>query len=294
MKKQIAFLGTGQMGTGIAGCLIDAGHDLRVYNRTTERARPLGARGATIVNSPAEAAAGADVLISMVGDDPASKAMWCGPDGALSVAPKAQALVIECSTLSHDWVMDLSEQTHSAGYDYLDCPVTGLPSAAAAGQLVLFLGGSQSVINQAQPVLDVFSAKQIHFGDIGSATAYKLIVNLMGSIQLAATAESLLVAEKAGLDLDLVAATLATSASGSPIVERNAALMVVGDHENNVAFSALWRLKDTDYGLKFAEKMGRRSAIGKATVAAFQNVVDAGFSEQAETKIIDLLRKENT
>lgn len=293
MKKQIAFLGTGQMGTGIAGCLIDAGHDVRVYNRTQERAMPLVARGATITNAPAEAAGGADAIFSMVGDDAASEAMWYGPQGALSVAPKPGALAIECSTLSHDWAMGLSKQAQAAGYAYLDCPVTGLPSAAEAGELVLFLGGSLGVINKAQPLLDVISVRHIHFGDIGTATAYKLIVNLMGSIQIAATAEALLVAEQAGLDLELVAETLAASASGSPIVERMAPLMVAGDHQRDVAFSAYWRLKDTDYGLRFAEKMGLQSAIGKATVDVFQDVVDAGFSAQAESKIIDTLRKKS-
>ncbi len=278
------------MGAAIAGCLLKAGHEVRVFNRTPARAAPLVKIGATLCDSPAEAAKDADAIISMVGDDPASQAMWCGPNGALAVPPKPGALAIECSTLSHDWVIDLSERVTAAGLDYLDSPVTGLPEVAAKGELVLFLGGSLETIRAAQPLLDVISVDQMHFGNIGSGTAYKLIVNLMGSAQMVATAEGLLTAENAGLDLDLVAKALATGGSGSPLVARAAALMAKGDHETDIAFSARWRLKDADYGVRFARKMALEPPIGIATVKAFQDVVDAGFQDASETKVIDTQR----
>lgn len=289
--KQIAFLGTGQMGFAIAGCLIDAGHDVRVHNRTRLRAEPLLDRGAVFCETPADAVSGADVVFSMVGDDIASKAMWSGPQGVLSVKPKPGALAIECSTLSHDWVLDLAARAKEAGYDYLDCPVTGLPAVAATGDLVLFLGGSMATIERAQPVLDVISADQMHFGPIGSGTAYKLIVNLMGSAQIIAAAEGLLTAEQAGLDMELVAKALASGGCGSPQVARTAALMVQGDHGKDIAFSARWRLKDADYGVRLAHKLALDPALGSATVEAFQDLVDAGFADQSETKVIDTLRK---
>lgn len=286
----IAFFGTGLMGSGMAGRLIDAGHEVRVYNRTRKRAEALAARGATVASTPADAATGADIIFSMVGDDIASRAMWCGADGALSAPHKTGTLAIECSTLSHDWVMDLSEQVKTAGLGYLDCPVTGLPEAAASGQLTLFLGGEPTTIAKAQPYLDVISSNQIHFGPIGAGSSYKLIVNLMGSVQIAAAAEGLVTAERAGLDLELVAKTLANGGCGSPQVARNAALMVRGRHDEDVLFSTRWRLKDTDYGLRFAEKIGLDLPIGKQTLDAFTAVVDAGHEDLAETKIIDVLR----
>ncbi len=278
------------MGTGIAGNLLRAGHVLRVFNRTRRRAQPLADMGARIADTPAAAAAGADAVFSMVGDDAASDAMWRGSDGALAITPKPGALAIECSTLSHDWVLDLSTQARAAGYDYLDCPVTGLPEVAAAGNLVLFLGGKETTIAAAQPLLDVISADQMHFGPVGAGTAYKLIVNLMGSVQIAAAAEGLLVAERAGLDLKLVARALASGGCGSPQVARTAALMVVGSHATDITFSARWRLKDSDYGMRLARKMALNPPIGQITVDAFQEVVDAGFADQSETKVIDTLR----
>jgi len=288
---RITFLGTGLMGTGMAGRLIDAGHEVHVFNRTRERAIPLVERGATLATSPAMATQGADAIFVMVGDDIASKAMWMGPEGVLSADLKPSTLAIECSTLSHDWVEELSLAAKEAGLDYLDCPVTGLPDAAANGQLTLFLGGEQSTIDKARPFLEIISSNQLYFGPVGSGTAYKLIVNLMGSIQIAAAAEGLITAERAGLDLDLVAKALGTGGCGSPQVARNALLMVEGQHEKDVLFSTKWRLKDTDYGLKYAHKLGLTPQIGSATLDAFQAAMDDGYSASAETKVIDALRK---
>ncbi len=288
---RIAFLGTGLMGTGMAGRFIDAGHDVHVYNRTSERAEPLVTRGAILAATPAAAAKNADAIFAMVGDDIASRALWSGPDGVLSALLKPGALAIECSTLSHDWVMELSKQAKETGLDYLDCPVTGLPDAAASGLLTLFLGGDQTTIAKAQPLLEIISSNQMFFGPIGSGTAYKLIVNLMGSIQIAAAAEGLITAERAGLDLVLVAKALASGGCGSPQVARNAALMVEGQHEKDVLFSTKWRLKDTDYGLKYAQKLGLNPAIGEAALDAFKGAMDDGYAASAETKVIEALRK---
>lgn len=287
----IAFLGTGLMGIGMAGRLLDAGHDVSVYNRTAGKALPLHARGAVIADTPAEAAMNADVIFAMLGDDIASKSLWCGTDGVLSQKCKNGALAIECSTLSHDWVMELSGLIQAQGLNYLDCPVTGLPDAAAAGELTLFLGGSEKTIDKAQPFLKAISTRQINFGDIGAGTAYKLIVNLMGSVQIAAAAEGLLVAERCGLDLDMVAKALASGGSGSPQVARNGALMVKGEHDKDILFTADLRLKDTDYGLRLAHKMGIDAPIGDQALIAFTQLVEDGFGNLAESKLIDSMRK---
>ena len=287
----IAFLGTGNMGIGMAAQLIKAGHSVRAYNRTRSKADPLAERGATVAETAREAADNADVVMSMVGDDTASRAVWLGDSGALAATPSPDRLIIECSTLSHDWALELSETVKKDGMRYLDCPVTGLPDAAAKGELTLFLGGDEATIAQAQPYLQPISARQIHFGGIGSGTAYKLIVNLMGSIQIAATAEALVVAEKAGLDLDKVADALATGGAGSPNVARNAKLMAAGEHEKDVQFNANWRLKDTRYGVEFAQKVDQTSALGTVAFDMFQELVDAGHANSAESKVIETLRQ---
>src|SRR3954471_8239539 len=106
---RIAFLGLGKMGSGMAARLAAAGHSLSVYNRTPTRAEPLGKLGARIADSPRSAAENADVIIGMTADDQSSRAMWLGERGVLAAGNAPNALAIECSTLSHDWVMELAQ-----------------------------------------------------------------------------------------------------------------------------------------------------------------------------------------
>lgn len=287
---KVGFLGLGNMGRGMATSLLAAGHSLTVYNRTPEKARRLEELGAQLASTPHDAALDAEVVLSMVGDDNASRDVWISTEGALQGLPK-EAMVIECSTLSHEWVDELSRTVQASGHAYLDAPVTGLPDAAAAGALTLFLGGDTATIVKAEPVLSVISERQIHFGDIGAGTAYKLIVNLMGSIQILAAAEGLVVAEKAGLDPRTVADALSTGGAASPTVARVANQMVEGTFDRDVVFSTLWRLKDTLYGTEFARKMGLNSALASSTLDSFQQVADAGYSQSSESKVIDLVRK---
>lgn len=286
---KIAFFGLGNMGKGIAANLIRAGHQLTVYNRTTEKAQDLVAAGATLADTPAAAAAGAEILIAMLSDDQASESIWLGDNGALSGAHSG-TLVIECSTLSHHWVQQLSATVHSRGLTYLDCPVTGLPDAAAAGQLTLFLGGSEEAIERAKPLFDAISVKQLHFGDIGSGTAYKLIVNLMGSIQIAATAESMLLARHAGLDLDLVASALASGAAACPNVIRISEQICQGSPPEQIPFNARLRLKDTQYGVAFADQQNAPSLLGQITEQYFSKMNDAGLGEREEGALIEVLQ----
>ncbi len=286
----IGFLGAGNMGQGMVIRLLQAGHQVSVYNRSQAKLDSLVDHGAIRARTPKAAAERVDAVISMVGDDQASHAVWLGADGVLSGPLKAGVIAIECSTLSRDWVLTLSQAIKSKNIAYLDCPVTGFPDMALAGELTLLMGGDTETISAAQPYLTALSTNQIRFGEIGAGTAYKLIVNLMGSIQILALAEGLRTAECAGLDLQQVCLALSSGAAGSPIVVRNSQLMVAGDHEKNVTFSAHWRLKDTQYGVEFANKVGLNTALGTATQNAFQELVNAGHTDCSESKIIDMLR----
>ena len=186
---RIAFLGTGVMGVGMARRLMAAGHDLSVFNRTVEKTRPLVEQGACLAMTPRDAAEGADVVFAMVGDDEASEHVWMGAlDGALAANLKPGTIVVECSTLSHDWVMTLSAFVQAAGHTYIDCPVTGYPHMAGKGELTLFVGAEEADLERARPFLSPLCTEIIHFGPIGNGTAYKLMVNLMGSVQNAGAA----------------------------------------------------------------------------------------------------------
>ncbi len=114
--SRIAFLGLGRMGAGMAPRLLATGHRVAVYNRTAARAEPLVAAGATLACSPREACDGADAVVAMTADDESSKAMWLGADGALAAALQPGALAIECSTLSHGWVLELARRSGNSAW----------------------------------------------------------------------------------------------------------------------------------------------------------------------------------
>lgn len=283
-------VGLGRMGQGMAARLLLAGHQLVVANRTPQRAAALEAQGARLASSPAEAVAGVDAVLVMVSDDQASRSVWQGRGGILAGVPKPAAFAIECSTLSRDWVLGLAGSARQAGWRYLDCPVTGLPAAAAAGELTLLVGADSADLAQAGALLAALG-KVIHFGPVGAGTAYKLIVNLMGAVQIAGLAEGLALAERAGLDLKQVAEALSQGQAGSPQVIRNAKRMVVADHAQNVTFSGDLRRKDTAYAMRLAEQLGLPTPLGKVALDGLDLLLASGLGEQNESSIIEVARR---
>ena len=150
---RVAVVGLGNMGLGMAARLLAGGHQLNVYNRTGTRAEALVRQGARLSDTPKDACEGVDAVISMVADDNASQAVWLERDGILAANLRKNAFAIECSTLSHDWVMQLATRATALGLRYIDAPVTGLPDAAAAGSLTLLVGASVDDLGAAQDLL---------------------------------------------------------------------------------------------------------------------------------------------
>jgi 3-hydroxyisobutyrate dehydrogenase len=289
--SRVAFIGLGRMGRGMAGRLVAAGHDVVVHNRTRDKAAELLTAGARWADSPAEAVAGVEAVLVMVSDDEASRGVWLGADGVLAGEPAPDALAVECSTLSHDWVLELAVAATARHLRYLDAPVTGLPDAAAAGQLTLLVGGEPADVAAAEPLLRELSVDRVHFGPVGAGTAYKLVINLMGAVQIAAAAEGMAMAERAGLDLGLVAATIAGGQAASPQVVRNTRRMVAGDHGSDVVFSGHLRRKDAAYGVRLAETLGIGAPFGRMALDGLVALVAAGLGDQNESSIIEVARR---
>jgi 3-hydroxyisobutyrate dehydrogenase len=287
----LAFIGLGNMGLGMARRLLQAGHQLRVYNRTGSRAGELESAGARRYDTPREACADAESVFAMTADDTSSRSVWSGPDGVLAARLAPRAFAIECSTLSHGWVMELADQVRARGLRYIDAPVTGLPDAAAAGKLTLLVGADPVDLEAARPLLDVISERILHFGAVGAGTSYKLIINLIGAIQIASLAEGMALAEKAGLDLKTVADAIVTGQAASPQVVRNARRIVDDDHDRNVVFTPVLRLKDVDYALQLANELGMRAPFGQVAAEQLQQLIDLGHSRVNESKIIEVARR---
>ncbi len=287
--SRVAFLGTGLMGAGMARRLLHAGHDVSVYNRSAEKTASLADVGAIVARTPGEAAKGAEAVFAMLADDGASRAVWLGEHGVLAGAPAKGAICVECSTLSHDWVLELAGEVQSRGHIYVDCPVTGYPHMAEDGTVTLFAGAAKADLAVARPFLEPLCKEIIHFGEVGTGTAYKLMVNLMGAVQIAAVAEGLLIAEKAGLERELVAEAISKGAAASPQVIRNAKRMAEGDHEHDITFTGKLRLKDTLYALELVDKLEISAPFGQVAGDAFRRQIACGLGDLSESKIIDVL-----
>ena len=287
---KIAFLGAGMMGQAMIRNFLGAGHQVTVYNRTLDKARPLEKLGAMLAATPREAAADAEVIMSSLINDEASQACWSGPDGALNARFKAGAYAIECSTVSLDWVAKLDEQARARGLKFLDCPVAGRPDVAEAGQLKVFAGGSPQDVDALRPVLAAISKAVMRVGAVGTGIKFKLIYNLMGAIQVAACAEGMYACEAAGIDLATAAEGFSTGATGSPHVKRHAAYMAENKHENPVQFSGANRIKDMSYGIRLVENVGAQSVIGHAARSVFQQMVEHGMGDLNDSELIDTLR----
>ena len=252
--QPVALLGLGIMGTGMARNLLKAGFPLTVYNRTRAKAEQLAEAQARIADTPKAAAASAEVVISMVGDDRASRAVWLGEDGALAGA-RPGTVLIECSTLSLEWVRELADLAAAHGCAFLDSPVTGSKEAAEAGELRLLVGGDAAALERVRPVLAAVSRRIDLFGPTGSGTLAKLINNLMGAVQAVALAEGLVLAERAGLNMEQIVALIINGAPGSPLVKGKAARMAARDYADT-QFALKWMHKDATYALRVADAFG--------------------------------------
>ena len=283
---RIGFIGLGNMGRGMALRLAGAGHEVVAYNRTRVRAEALADSGIRVADTPRAAAQDADAVFSMVGDDAASNAVWLGEDGALAAQMAPGGFVIECSTLSYDWVKELSRQVKAKGLRYIDCPVTGLPDAAAAGELVLLVGADEADLQAATPLLSSLNKEIIHFGAVGTGTIYKLMVNLIGAIQIASIAEGMVIAQQGGLDIEKVSYALGIGQAAAPQVMRSVGRFIADDHGRDIVFSGRLRLKDARYGVELAQSLGVNADFGQTAVDAYARLGKLGLDEQNETAVI--------
>jgi len=286
---QVAFIGLGRMGHGMAGRYLDAGFAVAVWNRSHAKAEDLIARGARWAASPADAADGAEAIVTMVADDAASRAVWLGKDGA-AAAMKSGSLAIECSTVSHQHALDMARELRGRGLIYIDCPVTGLPQAAAAGKLTLLVGADAADLDSAKPYLAPIGDVIRHFGAVGTGTVFKLINNLMGAVQIASLAEGIAMAEQAGLDMNLVAEALATGAVASPQVIRHSKRMVARDF-SGASFTTALRHKDAVYAVKLAESLLTGTPlVGRAAVEAYARA-KVEMPDDDEGKMIEIVSR---
>jgi len=270
---KIAFLGLGIMGSGMALRLVKAGFDVTIHNRNPARAAPLGEAGATIATSARAAATDADLVISMVSDDAAARAVWI--DALEGVKPGF--IAIESSTVSLAWVKDWATQVTARGGSALDAPVTGSKAAAENGELVFLVGGETAALDTARPAFDAMGKGVTHLGATGAGATLKLINNFMNGVQLASLAEALSMVDRAGLDRDQAFDVLANGSPGSPFIKLIGGRMT--DDDASVHFMLRLMGKDLTYAKAEGEALGIDMAMAAAALAQVQSGVDKGFGD---------------
>ena len=285
---RIAFLGLGLMGGGMARRLLGAGFAVTVFNRNPARAEPLAAAGALVAGSPREAAAGAEVVFSMVADDAASRAIWLGPDGAIAGAARG-AVLVECSTLTVAWVQELAQAAAAAGAECIDAPVTGSKNQAAAGELNFLTGGNAAALETIRPALNAMGRSVTHLGPTGSGALLKLINNFLAGVHVAATAEAVAWIERTELDRAQAIAFLSDSAVGSPVTKTVAARMCAPDFTPN--FFLRLMAKDLGYASGEAAKAGQQLTSAAMARDVFQRAIAAGHGDKDMSAVVEPLRR---
>ena len=282
-RPRVAILGLGIMGSGMAGRVLSAGFPLAVYNRNPDKSGPFGSAGASVAGSPCEAASKADIIISMVSDDVASRGVWLGESGALAGAPRG-AVLIECSTLTVGWVKELAAAAAKQGCELLDAPVTGTKPHAASGELSFLIGGSDAALAIAQPVLAVLGREFIHLGPTGSGALMKLINNFMCGVQAASLAEAEYMIGAGGLDLAKALPILTHGAPGSGLVQRAAARAFANDFTPNFPLHLM--AKDLGYAIAEASHLGHNLQTATSALTIFKEAIAKGYGDQDFSAVI--------
>lgn len=272
--SKIAFLGLGAMGSRMASRLLDAGHDLTVWNRSAAATEMLAARGARVALSPADAVRGAEFIFSMVTDDEAARAVWLDPQTGAAHAIPPGALAIECSTISPGWARELGAVLATKSARLIDAPVAGSRPQAEAGQLIFMVGGSAVDVEHAKAALAALAANTLHVGDIGAGAMLKLAVNAHFAAQLASMAELLGFLSRNGFAPEQAAELLAKFPVTSPAIAGAAKMMATGN--TAPLFTIDLVTKDIAYALAAAKASGAELPGVERTGATFQRAQAAG------------------
>ncbi|MDP9080564.1 MAG: NAD(P)-dependent oxidoreductase [Bacteroidota bacterium] len=278
MDKKIGFIGLGNMGIPMAKNLISAGYHLQVYNRTISKADELGAASITKCKTPAEAANGVQIIITMLSEDEIVKEAVLGEDGILKTLPK-NALHISMSTIAPDTAQELSEAHKIAGSNYLASPVFGRPEAAAAKKLWICVSGSQQSKEIAMPLLESLGQGVFDFGETaGGANVVKVAGNFMIMASMEMMAEAYTLAEKNGLDRLKVAEFFGSTLFNAPIFQ-NYGRIIAGKQYQPVGFKSKLGCKDARIAFKLSQQSETPMPIVSVVHNRLLSAVAKGWGE---------------
>lgn len=285
---KIAFLGLGVMGGPMAGHIAKAGHDVTVYNRTTEKAeswvRDYGGHFAT---SPAEAAKDCDFVFACVGNDDDIKSVTIGDHGAFQ-SMKAGSVFIDNTTASADVARHLSDHARDNGFGFLDAPVSGGQAGAENGALTVMVGGDSDDFTRAQAIMACYGAKVTLMGPSGAGQLTKMVNQICIAGLVQGLSEALNFGQKSGLDMDLALDVISGGAAQSWQMVNRGKTMV--RDEFDFGFALDWMRKDLAICFAEAERNGAALPVTEIVSGFYDALSDQGFGRNDTSALIRLLR----
>lgn len=279
-----AFIGLGNMGYPMAGHLVSAGHEVRVFNRTRAKADAWAREhGGTVCATPAEAAAGADVVLVCVGGDDDVRAVLGGDDGALDVLTEG-AIVVDHTTASATLAEELAASCAERSVGFVDAPISGGQIGAENGVLSVMCGADPVHFEAVEPVIDAYAATITLVGPPGSGQRTKMVNQILCAGAIQGAAEALAFGMKAGLDMDRVLGAVTKGAAGSWYLSNRGATMVADEFD--FGFAVDWLAKDLGLVRDEAEKLHADTPLTELTARYLAAQQEAGDRRLDATSII--------
>ena len=282
----VAFLGTGIMGSHMAGHLLAAGHQLTVFNRTKAKTDGLVAKGARWANSPSEAADGQDVVISIVGMPRDVEAVYTGEGGVLS-ASSPPRFIIDMTTSTPTLARTLHEVAAQQGVASIDAPVSGGPAGAEVAALTIMVGGDDSAVKTTWPLFEAMGKTVVHQGGPGCGQHTKMVNQILLAGNMIGFAESMAYAEAAGLDPAKVISSIKDGAAGSRALTDFGPKILKGDF--TPGFYAKHYLKDLGIALDEARRMELKLPMLELVQGFYERICREGLNECGTHVLIAVL-----
>ena len=285
----IGFLGTGIMGYPMARRLIEAGHDVRLWNRTREKAERLAGIGATVVATPRHAVRGAEAVICMLSSGPVCDEILLGGGAVLAEMGPGSTLVV-MSSIPVQTAQAQARVAAERNVGYLDAPVSGGEKGAEAGTLAIMIGGEEAAVERVRPLLEIIG-RPTHIGPVGTGEMAKLVNQLIVAGTITVVAEALLLAERSGADPAKVREAILGGFAQSTILEQHAVRMIAQDFEPGGP--AKHQLKDTETAMALARELGLRLPVAALVDGLFADLVEHGDGDLDHSAVIRELRRHN-
>jgi len=290
MSERIAFLGLGIMGSRMAANLARAGFGLAVWNRTEAKAEQFCAQhpGVKLAATPAQAADGSDIVVTMVVDGAQVEEVLLGALGAERAAHEGM-LFIDCSTIGPTITRSIAAELALHGIDFVDAPVTGSAPRAEDGTLTIMAGGSEAAFKRAQPVLDAMGRVVVHAGPVGHGQMVKLINNAVAAANAAVVGQALVLGARAGVDLDALTSVMAAGSGASAMLDLKAGPM--REHDYTTLFKLEHMLKDVRLCLDEGQAVGAPFPFAALTREILSAAMGLGHADDDFAAMIEVLER---